>query len=69
MNTLSTKDEKLNLRFPQKIPTLGYILNQNEGLHLSRFFIGYWILKRGWISILALFYFNPFPASKLAVER
>jgi hypothetical protein len=23
------------------------------------FFIGYWILKRGWISILALFYLCP----------
>jgi hypothetical protein len=26
-------------------------------LYLHRFFIGYWILKRGWISILALFLF------------
>ena len=25
-------------------------------LILSRFFIGYWILKRGWISILAPFF-------------
>ena len=27
-------------------------------LPLPRFFIGYWILKRGWIFILALFYFS-----------
>jgi len=26
----------------------------------NRFFIGYWILKRGWISILALFIFTAF---------
>jgi hypothetical protein len=25
---------------------------------ITRFFIGYWILKRGWISILAFFYFK-----------
>jgi hypothetical protein len=27
----------------------------NTWLSLTRFFIGYWILKRGWIFILALF--------------
>ncbi len=57
MNTICKIDKNRKVEFSQKIPTLGYILNQNEGLHLFRFFIGYWILKRGWISILALFLF------------
>jgi len=30
-------------------------------LPLHRFFIGYWILKRGWIFILALFLFYQLP--------
>jgi len=32
-------------------------------LPLHRFFIGYWILKRGWIFILALFLFLPVQSS------
>ena len=30
---------------------------EKSTLSLHRFFIGYWILKRGWIFILALFLF------------
>ncbi len=35
---------------------MGYCLVFKTPVLLYRFFIGYWILKRGWISILALFY-------------
>ncbi len=40
-----------------KIPVLGYCSYGIFRLILSRFFIGYWILKRGWISILAPLFF------------
>ncbi len=30
----------------------------NHDVFLSRFFIGYWILKLGWMSILAHFHFQ-----------
>ena len=35
---------------------MGYCSYEIFSLILSRFFIGYWILKRGWISILAPFF-------------
>ncbi len=40
---------------------VGYFMN--EPLHLYRFFIGYWILKRGWIFILAPFFILPVVSS------
>jgi hypothetical protein len=43
------------------IPHNTYCVYARGGLFSSRFFIGYWILIRGWIFILALFYFHPRP--------
>ncbi len=43
------------LKIYLNIPYLGYCFKNVQLLPLLRFFIGYWILKQGWISIRALF--------------
>jgi hypothetical protein len=53
-------DPERDINNVDKIPLTGYFKNAGLALLLYWFFIGYWILKKGWISILALLFLKKY---------